>query len=167
MYINKKKWSLLIVLAVIILFGTGIFFVQCNKEHEYFCDKFMLTVDDKQYDLTIVEPELSSVSALQPITNKQLFILGRIDEYRNMLLVYDFIKDEFVFKEHGITMCWIQDDYNSVRYLKENVVYDLSGNVIYQPDSEHIIDMIEYVEKDFLVTIADFEHQNQEQVWVE
>ena len=84
-----------------------------------------------------------------------------------MLLVYDFIKDEFVFKEHGITMCWIQDDYNSARYLKENVVYDLSGNVIYQPDSEHIIDMIEYVEKDFLVTIADFEHQNQEQVWVE
>lgn len=164
---NKKKWILLATAVIVLLAGVIFFVKQSNKPHEYFCDKFMLTVDDKQYDLTLVEPELSSVSALQPITNQQLFILGRIDENSNMLLIYDFKKDEFVFHEQGITMCWIQDDYDSVRYLKENVVYDLDGNVIYQADSEHTVNMIEYVETDFCVTIADLEHQNPEQVWVE
>ena len=138
-----------------------------KNQHDYFCDKFMLTVDEKRYDLTLIEPELSSVSALQLISNNQLFILGRIDESCNMLLVYDFEKDEFVFHEQGITMCWIQDEYESARYLKEDVVYDLAGNVIYQPDSAHTVNMIEYVDREFMVTIADLEHQNPEQVWVE
>ncbi len=164
---NKKKW-MIVVLAVVVLVGGIVFFaMQSNKTHEYYCDKFMLTVDGNQYDLTTIEPGLSSVSALQPITNNQLFILGRIDESNNMLLVYDFKKDDFIFKAHGVTMCWIQDNYESVRYLKENVVYDLDGTVIYQPDSEHTVNMIEYVETDFCVTIADLEHQNPEQVWVE
>lgn len=164
---NKKKWIIAVLVVIVLLAGSVFFIKQSNKPHEYFCDKFMLTVDDKQYDLTIVEPQLSSVSALQPITNNQLFILGRIDESNNMLLVYDFKKDEFVFQERGVTMCWIQDDFESTRYLKDDVVYDLAGNVIYQPDSAHTVNMIEYVETDFCVTIADLEHQNQEQVWVE
>lgn len=138
-----------------------------GEVHEYFCDKFMLTVDGKQIDLKTIEPDLSSVSALQQITNKQLFVLGRIDESRNLLLVYDFEKQEIVFKDQGVTMCWVQNDYASARFLKDNVVYDLEGNVIYQPDSAHTINMIEYVDKDFVVTIADLEHQNPEQVWVE
>lgn len=144
-----------------------LFFSGEKNQHDYFCDKFMLTVDEKRYDLTLIEPELSSVSALQLISNNQLFILGRIDESCNMLLVYDFEKDEFVFHEQGITMCWIQDEYESARYLKEDVVYDLAGNVIYQPDSAHTVNMIEYVDREFMVTIADLEHQNPEQVWVE
>lgn len=138
-----------------------------GETHNYFCDKFLLTVDDKQYDLTEIEPALSSVSALQQITNQQLFILGRMDERNNMLLVYDFKKDEFVFHEQGVTMCWIQNDFESARYLKDNVVYDLNGNVIYQPDSEHTITMIEYVETDFCVAIEDLEKENPQQIWIE
>ena len=164
---NKKKMTIIIVVLLAILcMGAIVLITGQEKNHEYFCDKFMLTVDDKQYDLLEVEPELSSVSALQQITNRHLFILGRIDESNNMLLVYDFKKNEFVFQDKGITMCWIQDDFDSVRYLKEDVVYDLESNVIYQPDADRTINMIEYVDKDFCVTIADMEHQNPEQVWV-
>ncbi len=147
--------------------GTAMKIQLSTEKHEYFCDKFMLTVDDKQYDLTELEPDLSSVSALQPIANQQLYILGRIDENNNMLLVYDFKKDEFVFHEQGVTMCWIQNNYESARYLKDDVVYDLEGNVIYQPDSEHTVSMIEYVDTDFLITVTDLQHQNPKQVWSE
>ena len=165
---NKKKLIIIITTIVILISaGTAFFIVGQDKTHEYYCDKFMLTVDEKQYDLLETEKELSSVSALQPITDRHLFILGRIDESNNMLLVYDFKKDEFIFQDKGITMCWIWDDFESTRYLKEDVVYDLEGNVIYQPDADHTINMIEYVDKDFCVTIADSEHQNPEQVWVE
>lgn len=163
---NKKKLTIIVIIAVLLCFVL-FFITKQNKPPEYFCDKFMLTVDDQQYDLLETEPELSSVSALQQITNRHLFILGRIDESNNMLLIYDFKKNEFIFQDKGITMCWIQDDFDSVRYLKEDVVYDLEGSVIYQPDAEHTINMIEYVDKDFCVTIADLEHQNPEQVWVE
>ena len=166
---NKKK-MIIIIVVVLVALGTFVavaFLTGQDKVHEYYCDKFMLTVDDKQYDLLETEPGLSSVSALQQITNRHLFILGRIDESNNMLLVYDFKKDEFIFHDKGITMCWIQDDFDSTRYLKDDVVYDLEGNVVYKPDEAHTINMIEYVDKDFCVTIADLEHQNPEQVWVE
>lgn len=165
---NKKKVIIIVIAILVVLCaGAAILSNGREKQHEYYCDKFMLTVDEEQYDLLEVEPNLSSVSALQPITNRYLFVLGRIDESNNMLLIYDLKKDEFVFYEQGITMCWIQDDFDSVRYLKEDVVYDLAGKVIYQPDTEHTINMIEYVDKDFCVTIANLEHQNPEQVWVE
>lgn len=158
-----------IIVVILALLGAGVLFF-CkgqNKTHEYFCDKFMLTVDDKQYNLKEVVQDLSSVSELLPITNNQLFILGRIDENTNALIIYDFKKDAIVYSIRGTTMCWIQDDFDSVRYLKEDVVYDLDENVIYQPDAEHTINMIEYIDADFCVTIADLEHQNPEQVWVE
>jgi len=164
---NKKKVTIIVIVLVLVFvcvlgWGKG-----QNKEHEYFCDKLMLTVDDKQYDLAEVVPDMISVSELLPITNNHLFILGRIDENTNALIIYDFKKDAIVFSRRGTTMCWIQDDYDSVRYLMDNVVYDLDENIIYQPDTEHIVNMIEYVDKDFCVTIVDLERQNPEQVWVE
>lgn len=165
---NKKKMTIIIVLAIFVVCLAIAFLVSGQeKAHEYFCDKFMLTVDEQQYDLSELEPELSSVSALQQITNRHLFILGRIDENDNMLLVYDFKKDEFIFNDKGITMCWVQDDFDSVRYLKENAVYDLDGNVIYQPDEGNVVSMIEYVDKDFCVTVVDSERQNPQQIWVD
>ncbi len=136
-------------------------------QHQYFCDKFVLTVDDKQYDLKEVVPEMSSVSELLPITDNHLYILGRIDESNNALLIYDFEKDEFVLNEQGTTVCWVQNDYESTRYLKDNVVYDLEGTVIYEPDESKIISMIEYVEKDFKVTVTDLNHENPQEIWIE
>ncbi len=138
-----------------------------NKQHQYFCDKFMLTVDDKQINLLEVVPELSSVSQLLPITNNQLHILGRIDENSNALIIYDFKKEEIVFLREGTTMCWIQDDYDSVRYLMNNIVYDLEDNVIYQSEKDNTITMIEYVEKDFKVTVTEPESDTPQEVWVE
>lgn len=142
-------------------------FLQKNKEHQYFCDKFTLTVDDKQFDLTEIDPEISSVSELYPIAGEQLYILGRVDENVNALMVYDFTKEEFVFAEHGTTMCWVQDKFETVRYLKDNVVYDLEGNIIYQPDESNLVSMIEYVVEDFKVTVVDANHENPQEIWIE
>ncbi len=141
--------------------------VNLTGVYQYFCDKFMLTVDNKQFDLKEIEPELSSVSELLPITNEQLYILGRIDETSNAMLIYDFTKKAFVFQEQGSTLCWIQDEYDSVRYLKENVVYDLDGNVIYEAKESELISMIEYVEKDFKVSVTDLEHENPQEIWID
>ncbi len=142
-------------------------FLQKNKEHQYFCDKFTLTVDDKQFDLTEIDPEISSVSELYPIAGEQLYILGRVDENVNSLMVYDFTKEEFVFAEHGTTMCWVQDKFETVRYLKDNVVYDLEENIIYQPDESNLVSMIEYVVEDFKVTVVDANHENPQEIWIE
>ena len=142
-------------------------FLQKNKEHQYFCDKFTLTVDDKQYDLTEIEPDLSSVSELYPIAGEQLYILGRVDENNNALMIYDFSKEAFVFAERGSTMCWVQDKFETVRYLKDNTVYDLEGNVIYKPDESNLISMIEYVVEDFKVTVTDANHENPQEIWIE
>lgn len=142
-------------------------FLQKNKEHQYFCDKFTLTVDDKQFDLKEIDPEISSVSELYPIAGEQLYILGRVDENVNSLMVYDFTKEEFVFAEHGTTMCWVQDKFETVRYLKDNVVYDLEGNIIYQTDESNLVSMIEYVVEDFKVTVVDANHENPQEIWIE
>ncbi len=142
-------------------------FLQKNKEHQYFCDKFTLTVDDKQFDLTEIDPEISSVSELYPIAGEQLYILGRVDENANSLMVYDFTEEKFVFAEHGTTMCWVQDKFETVRYLKDNVVYDLAGNIIFQPDESNLVSMIEYVVEDFKVTVTDANHENPQEIWIE
>ena len=142
-------------------------FLQKNKEHQYFCDKFTLTVDDKQFDLTELEPELSSVSELYPIAGEQLYILGRVDENVNSLMIYDFTEERFVFAQHGTTMCWVQDKFETVRYLKDNVVYDLAGNIIYRPDESNLVSMIEYVVEDFKVTVTDVNHENPQEIWIE
>lgn len=141
--------------------------LQFTGVYQYFCDKFMLTVDKKQFNLKEIEPDLSSVSELLPIANEQLYILGRIDENSNAMLIYDFKKKDFVFHEQGSTLCWVQDEFDSVRYLKENVVYDLDGNVIYEAGESEIISMIEYVEKDFKVSVTDLNHENPQEIWIE
>ena len=138
-----------------------------DSDHEYFCDKFLLTVDNIQLNLTTIDPELSSVSELSPIADEQLYILGRVDENYNSLMIYDFTKEEIIFSEHGTTMCWVQGKFETVRYLKDNAVYDLAGNVIYQTDESKLISMIEYVIEDFKVTITDLEYENPEEIWIE
>lgn len=137
------------------------------NEHEYYCDKFLLTVDHKQIDLTAVFPELSSISELYPIADEQLYILGRIDENYNALIIYDFTLKEIIFAEPGTTMCWVQGKFDTVRYLKDNVVYDFDGNVIYEPETDSLINMIEYVIEDFKVTVTDLNYENPEEIWIE
>ena len=164
---NKKKILIIVIASVVIIGILGIIFGGLGKKHEYFCDKFMLTVDDKQYDLKQIEPSMSSVSELLPITRNHLFILGRIDESNNALIIYDFKKDEFVFKGQGTTMCWLTNRFKSVRYLKDNVVYDLEGNVIYEGGDSRIITMIEYWKEDFKISTTDVNHENPKVVWIE
>lgn len=134
--------------------------------HEYFCDKFMLTVDGQQIDLTTIDSDLSSVSELYPISGDYLYILGRVNEDYNSLMIYDFNQKEIIFVAHGTTMCWVQDKFETVRYLKDNAVYDLEGNIIYQPSDSRLIDMIEYVVEDFKVTITDSNYETYEEIWI-
>lgn len=135
--------------------------------HNYFCDKLVLTVDDKQINLTTIDSKLSSVSELYPITEDHLYILGRIDENYNALMIYDFVSEEIIFSEHGTTMCWVQDKFDTVRYLKDNVVYDMSGTIIYQPEESKRIDMIEYVVEDFKIIVTDMNFENPKEIWAE
>lgn len=137
-----------------------------ESSHEYFCDTFLLTVDHKQVDLTTIIPELSSVSELYPITDDHLYILGRIDETTNAMMVYDFVKEDFVIAIQGTTMCWVQNKFETLRYLKDNTVYDYEGNIIFQPEDSKIISMIEYVVEDFLVTVTDMNYENSEEIWL-
>ena len=176
MEIIMKKWFLILMTAFILTGCSGntqndiAQSSETEKEeiqHEYFCDKFMLTVDDKQFDLTSIDSEISSVSELYPITDDQLYILGRVDENYNSLMIYDFTTEEIIFAEHGSTMCWVQNKFETVRYLKDNVVYDLAGNIIYQADESKLINMIEYVVEDFKVTVTDLNYENPEEIWVE
>ena len=55
----------------------------------------------------------------------------------------------------------------TVRYLKDNVVYDLEGNVIFLPDESNLVSMIEYVVEDFKVTVVDVNHENPQEIWIE
>lgn len=137
-----------------------------KKEHQYYCDGFRLTVDELEFDLSEIDPELSSVSELYPIADDQLYIMGRVDENVNSLMVYDFKKQEFVFADHATTMCWVQGKFDTVRYLKDNVVYDLDGNIIYKGDKAFPVSMIEYVDEDFLVTVNDLENEELITIWL-
>ena len=81
-------------------------------------------------------------------------------------MIYDFNKEEIIFSEHGTTMCWVQGKFETVRYLKDNVVYNLDGDVIYQPNDDKLISMIEYVVEDFLITVTDSNYENPEEIWI-
>ena len=167
---NKKKMIIITSIVAIVFFECiCILFLLAGQEktHEYYCDEFLLTADEKQIDLSEVMPDMLSVSEILPITDDHLYIMGRVDESTNAMIIYDFKKQEIVFAQKGTTMCWVQDDYNSMRYLKDNPVYDLEENVIYEAEAAHTIQMIEYVDTDFCVTVADLEKQTIEQVWVE
>lgn len=133
--------------------------------HQYYCDTFLLTVDEKQFDLSEFIPELSSVSELYPITDDHLYILGRINENTNAMFVYDFTADDFALIVKGSTMCWVQNKFETLRYLKDNVVYDYEGNVIFEANDSQIISMIEYVVEDFMITVTDLNYENPEEIW--
>ena len=135
--------------------------------HQYYCDTFLLTVDDKQFDLSELVPELSSVSELYPISDDHLYILGRIDEDTNAMFVYDFLKEDFSLVVEGSTMCWVQNKFETLRYLKDNVVYDYEENVIYEAGDAQLISMIEYVVEDFMITVTDMNYENPEEIWME
>ena len=135
--------------------------------HQYYCDTFLLTVDEKQFDLSEFIPELSSVSELYPITDDHLYILGRIDENTNAMFVYDFTADDFALIVEGSTMCWVQNKFETLRYLKDNVVYDYEGNVIFEANDSQLISMIEYVVEDFMVTVTDLNYENPQKIWIE
>ena len=134
--------------------------------HQYYCDTFLLTVDDKQFDLSELLPELSSVSELYPISDDHLYILGRMDEDTNAMFVYDFLKEDFSLVVEGSTMCWVQNKFETLRYLKDNVVYDYEGNVIYEAGDAQLISMIEYVVEDFMITVTDMNYENPEEIWI-
>ena len=135
--------------------------------HQYYCDTFLLTVDDKQFDLSELLPELSSVSELYPISDDHLYILGRMDEDTNAMFIYDFLKEDFSLVVEGSTMCWVQNKVETLRYLKDNVVYDYEGNVIYEAGDAQLISMIEYVVEDYMITVTDMNYENPEEIWIE
>ena len=141
--------------------------VREEPSHQYYCDTFLLTADEKQFDLSKLIPELSSVSELYPITDDHLYILGRIDENTNAMFVYDFTKEDFELIVEGSTMCWVQNKFETLRYLKDNVVYDYEGNVIFEANDSQIISMIEYVVEDFMITVTDLNYENPEDIWFE
>ena len=139
--------------------------VREEPAHQYYCDAYLLTVDEKQFDLSEFIPELSSVSELYPITDNHLYILGRIDENTNAMFVYDFTAEDFALIIEGSTMCWVQNKFETLRYLKDNVVYDYEGNVIFEANDSQIISMIEYVVEDFMITVTDLNYENPEEIW--
>ncbi|MBR5596714.1 MAG: hypothetical protein IKW30_04830 [Lachnospiraceae bacterium] len=140
--------------------------VKITPTHDYYCDDFILTVDEKQFDLTTIIPKLSSISELYPISDDHLYILGRIDETTNAMMVYNFAKEDFVLAIEGTTMCWVQNKFETLRYLKNNTVYDYEDNIIYQPEDSKMINMIEYVVEDFMVTVTDANYENPEEIWL-
>lgn len=141
--------------------------VREEPAHQYYCDAFLLTVDDKQFDLSELIPELSSVSELYPITDNHLYVLGRIDENTNAMFVYDFTKEDFALIVEGNTMCWVQNKFETLRYLKDNVVYDYEGNIIFEANDSQLVSMIEYVIEDFMITVTDLNYENPEEIWFE
>ena len=162
---NKEESSTLSIEDTVVVESTES--VREEPAHQYYCDTFLLTVDDKQFDLSEFVPELSSVSELYPISDNHLYILGRIDENTNAMFVYDFTKEDFALIVEGSTMCWVQNKFETLRYLKENIVYDYEGNIIFEANEEQIISMIEYVVEDFMITVTDLNYENPEEIWIE
>lgn len=165
---NQKKYCVIaiVAVAVIVVLILVTAKVYGNRQHEYYCDKFLLTVDNKQIDLQEMNPLIQSVSELLPITNKEIAIVCRIDENTNFLMIYSFGKKNFVFQKTGTMLAWVQDDYNSTVYQDGDTVYDLQGKKIYQASSGSHIAVIEYIGSEFYVTVADENYENQEQVKV-
>lgn len=163
---GKRKMIYGGIIALLIIVIVIMIFLIFGKKHVFYCDKYMLTVDDKQYDLLELEPEMSSVSELLLIDRNHLFIMGRIDAERNALMIYDFKNDEFIFNQQGTALCFTDTNYKSSRYLVDDIVFDLDGNIIYKaPEGCHVY-IIEYVEKDLKITISDMNYENLKEVWL-
>ncbi len=168
--IRKKKTNKLgIILILGIAFIVGVTVTVClrTRQHEYYCDKFLFHADSRDIDLQELHPDIISVVELLPVTNEKLTIVCRVDESTNLLMIYDFKNKEFVFEEYGTQFAWIQDDYDSVLYLKDDAVYNLKKDLIYQVNDNEHISVIEYIDKDFYVTITDSNYENLNQIYVE
>ena len=83
------------------------------------------------------------------------------------MFVYDFTKEDFAFVAEGTTMCWVQNKFETIRYLKDNIVYDYEGNVIFEAANSQLINMIEYVAEDFMITVTDRNYENPKEIWIE
>lgn len=154
--------GLAVLLCLFILTGLKIL----KPDHEFYCDKFRLTVDDRQLDLKEYDTELSSVSELLLIDPDHLFIMGRVSDTENALMIYDFKNEEIMFNERGTAMCWTDDDYRSCRYQVGDAVYSLTGDKVYEAPRDQHIYMIEYVEKYFKITLSDLQYENLKEVWM-
>lgn len=163
------KKTVTYVLCVLAVFAgiimTIIFLVP--RSHEYYCDGFLFHADNREYELQELHPDITSVVELLPITKDKLAVVCRVDTESNLLMVYDFKKKDFFFEDYGTQFAWIQDDFNSVLYLKKDIVYDLNGNVIYETAKDKHISVIEYVDTDFMVTETDLNYENSNQIYVE
>ena len=163
----KKVWMIVLLSVLIISIIVIICKIAIPKQHEYYCDKFLFRADSKEIDLKERYPDIQSVVELLPITEKQLSVICRLDETSNLLLIYDFNRKDFVFEEKGTGFAWIQDDYKSTVYLKEDKVFDLEGNIVFQAEQDKHISVIEYVGSDFMVTVTDLQYENPNQIYVE
>lgn len=166
---KKKIKKSVVMLACGIVFIVTIIVVFClrPRQHEYYCDQFLFHADNKTYDLQERHPDIILVVELLPVTNAQLSVICRVDEHTNLLMIYDFRKKDFVFEEYGTQFAWIQEDYSSVLYLKDNAVYNLNNELVYQVKENERISVIEYIENDFYVTVTDSDYENSNQIYVE
>ena len=137
-----------------------------QKQHEYYCDKFILHMDKQEIDLKQIDSNILSVVELLPITNDDIAVVCRIDENTNLLSVYNFRKKDFIFQAYGSQMAWIQDKYSSLLYFKDDTVYDTNNEVIFKPDLGKHISIIEYVGEEFMITVVDKSYKNASQIYI-
>lgn len=166
---KKKKAVILvpIVMAAVIILGIFCLYRNLTKEHEYYCDGFLLTVDDRVIDLQERDESITFVVELLPITRNDLAIICRVDENQNKLMVYNFRKKDFIFEEYGIQMAWVQDSYDTLMYLKEDIVYNKDKEQVFEaPVGSHVL-LIEYVDTDFKATLTDENYENPTEIWID
>jgi len=156
-----------VIIGIIAVIAVVYFLFFRTVEHEYYCDNFLLTVDNKQIDLTTVDEKITAVVELLPVTENDLAVVCRVEETTNALMVYNFKKKDFVFHEYGEQMCWVQEKYDTLLYLKDNVVYDKENEVVYRAEEGTRITVIEYIGEDFYVTLTGDAYEYPTQIMVE
>ena len=82
-------------------------------------------------------------------------------------MVYNFKKKYFIFEEYGIQMAWVQDSYDTLMYLKEDIVYNKDKEQVFEaPVGSHVL-LIEYVDTDFKATLTDENYENPTEIWID
>ena len=162
----SKKTVIIIMLIVVVLLWLISYFVFARKNHEYYCDKFILHVDSREIDLKQLNPGIISVVELLPITKTNIAIMCRVNEDTNYLMIYDFKEKDFKFFTYGSQMAWVQDELNSFLFLNNDSVYNMENEVIFQaPEGKHI-EVIEYIGTEFMVTLTDMDYSNASQIQI-
>lgn len=163
--VNKKLIIIVIIIMIALLWLIS-YFIFVQKNHEYYCDKFILHVDSREIDLKQLNPDIISVVELLPITKTNIAIMCRVNEDTNYLMIYNFKKKDFVFSTYGSQMAWVQDDLNSFLFLDNDNVYNMVNEVIYQAPEDKHIEVIEYIGTDFMVTLTDMDYSNPRQIQI-